>query len=152
MMKTDTDLFFDLKTDENIPLVAEIRTGRSVTPIVHYDKFEIFDTPFLSSSQSSHDPLPSDYQNIEFTMHFPLRKGATDPGIWHFLFLFVFKGMVIDCVHYHLPLDDSRIRFFNGQSWFVWGYPSGEDDYKASYGWAPTFKESMENFSVQIYG
>ena len=151
-LDSKTDLFYDLKTDENIPLIAEIKTGNSTTPLVHYDKFEIFDDPFLTSSPVSYDRLPSDYQSIEFTMHFPLRKGCIDPGIWHFLFLFVVKGVVFDCVHYHLPVDESRLRFFNQESWFLWGHPPVGDGYQASYGWGSDFQEIMKNLSIQIYG
>jgi hypothetical protein len=152
VVEDDGDLFYNLKTDESIPLIAEIRTGSSTVPIVHYDKFEIFDDPFLTSSPSSYDPLPLDHQSIDFTMHFPFRKGCADPGIWHFLFLFAVKGLVIDCVHYHLPLDEDRSRFFNAESWFLWGHPPVGDSYQASHGWGSNFKDSMKNFSIQIYG
>ena len=56
-VEDEGDLFYNLKTDESIPLIAEIRTGSSTIPLVHYDKFEIFDDPFLTSSPSSYSPI-----------------------------------------------------------------------------------------------
>tara|TARA_Y100000310_G_C20558198_1_gene751649 strand:+ start:567 stop:1022 length:456 start_codon:yes stop_codon:yes gene_type:complete len=151
-MNTDIDLFFDLKTSENISLLADIRCGDSTTPIIHYDKFEIFDKPFFTASPATNDPLPPDHRSSEFTLNFPFRKGSVDPGLWHFLFLFLVDGLVVDCVHYHLPLDGDRARFFNKEAWFLWGYPPAGDNYECSHGWANNFKDALKNFTVQIYG
>jgi len=159
----ERDVFNRLKTDENIPLIAEMRlTGNPAFPIMSYDKFKLFAPPFFSSTsvsgEWSMEFLPRE-NSPDFTLNFPFRESTVDHGIDEMLFLFLLDGMVIDACNFGLPhlgmLDEygenARDLFLNGKKWWVWGHPVSIGSKPVPYGWAPTLQTALENFSVQIY-
>jgi len=159
----DRDVFNRLKSDENIPLIAEMKLiGNPAIPTMSYDKFKLFAPPFFSTTSVSGEwsiEFLSRENNPDFTLNFPFREGTTDRGIHEMLFLFLLDGMVIDACNFGLPHlgavdeygENARNLFLDGKKWWVWGHPVSVGCKPAPYGWASTLQSALENFSVQIY-
>ena len=151
----NNDLFYRLKTEENIPLIAEIRTLPETEdknkPVVSYDKFGLFAQPFLTLEEDPTSELFTSDPSA-FRINFPFSQSGVDPSMSCFLFLFLIKGMVIDSCTFLLPLGKAaRSKFFK-EHWWYWASGPFISATPAPYGWATTAREATENLSVQIYG
>jgi|2_EtaG_2_1085320.scaffolds.fasta_scaffold07822_2 hypothetical protein len=151
----NNDLFYRLKTEENIPLIAEIRTLSETEdknkPVVSYDKFGLFAQPFLTLEEDPTSELFTSDPSA-FRINFPFSQSAVDPLVSYFLFLFLIKGMVIDVCTFSLPLDKAARSKFVKQHFWYWASGPFLAGRPAPYGWATTAREATENLSVQIYG
>jgi len=155
------DPFYAFKTSEKLPLIGVIECNpvERQAPIVTYDKWKLFAAPFISISSATNELKAADDDTPNFIINFPLRRSENGTHLNSMLFVFSFKGIVIDSIYYHLPplgtLD--RLKFFRQEKWWLWGRPREEeyqdnDGYEASFGWAPSFSQAMSYLKIQIYG
>ena len=152
LSQSPTDAFYTLKRPETIPLIAVMEFA-PLSPLICYDKWKLFAPPFITNSLEN-DLKKEEDDTPDFIINFPFRKSENGTHLNSVLFVFSFKGIVIDVLNNQLPPVGTleRLQFFRQEKWWVWGRPVGEGGYQSSYGWASSFREAMSDLKIQIYG